>query len=370
MRRRLARSCFELLNIMALPFLKSTASKGRDQLFAVDLGGRTTKAAYLQRKDQNYSLSKFALADAPIFEKTWSVELLSDHLKSITQIIAPTTRQVTIALGLNDLVVRNVEMPLMPVDEMRQILKINTKAYLQQDLPGYVFDCYILPQAPGAQKNAIKGESRKTKVLVAGAKQTFVNDLQTAIRNAGLTPDFVIPGLIGPVNAFERAMPEVFQSEVIALVDIGFKNTTICLLQEGELILTRSVNIGGDKLTSGLAELMNITYAEAEGIKIGMPGEVQPQLEMLVSPLGRELRASIDFFEHQQDRVVSQIYLAGGSARSETIVQTLHTELAVQCNSWNPTSFLNLALPPDQAAEVEQVAPQLTVAVGAALTAI
>jgi Tfp pilus assembly PilM family ATPase len=130
---------------MALPFLQSGISKKRDLLLSIDLGGRTTKAAYLQRKDNSYSLSRFALLDAPIFEKTWSVELLCEHLKAVTQTIDPKTKQVTLALGLNDLVVRTVEMPLMPVHEMRQVLKMNAKTYLQQELPGYVFDCFIMP---------------------------------------------------------------------------------------------------------------------------------------------------------------------------------------------------------------------------------
>ena len=74
-------------------------------------------------------------------------------------------------------------------------------------------------------------------------------------------------------------------------MDIGFKSSTICILQEGELVLSRVVGIGGDKITGGLAENMAISYAEAEGIKMGMPAEVQPILEALVAPLGRELRA-------------------------------------------------------------------------------
>jgi hypothetical protein len=41
----------------------------------------------------------------------------------------------------------------------------------------------------------------------------------------------------------------------------------------------------------------------------------------------------------------------------------------VECRAWNPTSFLQLALPGQQAVEVEQVAPQLTVAIGAAMAA-
>jgi Tfp pilus assembly PilM family ATPase len=100
-----------------------------------------------------------------------------------------------------------------------------------------------------------------------------------------------------------------------------------------------------------------------------MANEVQATLESLLSPLGRELRASIDFFEHQQDRAVSQVFITGGTARSEFVVQSLQNEMMVECKTWNPTAFLRLALPPQQTAEIEQVAPQLTVALGVALAA-
>jgi type IV pilus assembly protein PilM len=89
----------------------------------------------------------------------------------------------------------------------------------------------------------------------------------------------------------------------------------------------------------------------------------------LLSPLARELRASIDFFEHQQDRPVGQVFVSGGSARSEFIVRTLKEELMLETKSWNPLGSVQLALPPQKAAELEQVAPQLTVAVGAAMAA-
>ena len=168
-------------------------------------------------------------------------------------------------------------------------------------------------------------------------------------------PDQVVPGIVGPVNAFELAMPEIFNKDAVALVDIGFKSTSICLLQKGELIVSRVVNIGGDKFTQGLAEAMGISYAEAEGIKVGMPAEVQSNLEPLLTPLGRELRASIDFFEHQQDRTISQVYISGGSARSEFIMKALETELMAPCKSWSPVANLQMALPPAQISEVEQV---------------
>jgi type IV pilus assembly protein PilM len=357
---------------MALSFLNGLSKKKRTQMMVVDLGDRTTKAVLLERRGELLALTRFVLLDTPIYEKKISAELLTEHLQAVTEALGSETKLLTLAIGLDDAVVRQVELPQIPVDEMRMVLKNNTKGYLQQDMPNHVFDCHIfLPKAQGKAGEAPKtGTIPKLKVIVAGMKQQLVNDYLTAIKEAGLIPDHIVPGIIGPVNTFELALPEVFANESVALVDIGFKHSSVCILDHGELVLSRMVNIGGDKLTAGLAEAMNITYAEAEGIKVGMAPEVQSALEAQVQPLGRELRASLDFFEHQHDRPVSQIYVTGGSARSEMILQMLHTELIVDCKTWNPTSSLQLALPGQQAVEIEQVGPQLSVAIGAAVAAI
>jgi type IV pilus assembly protein PilM len=358
---------------MDLPFLHSSARKKRNQIMAVDLGSRTTKAVLLERRGELLALSRYAMLDAPIYDKKFSADLLSDHLRSVVEALGNPTKLVTLGIGLDDAVVRQVELPQIPVSEMRMVLKNNSRAYLQQDLPNYVFDCYIFPprQENGKSVEAAKptGVIPKLKVLAAGTKQATLNDFQTAVKNAGLTPDCIVPGLIGPANAFELALPQVFANETVALVDIGFKQTSICIMDHGELVLSRVVGIGGDTLTTGLAEALKATYAEAEGAKVGMSPDAKFAIEAQVVPLGRELRASLDFFEHQQDRPVSQVYISGGTVRSEMILQMLHSEMIVECKTWNPTGFLQMALPGQMAVEIDHVGPQLTVAVGAALSA-
>ena len=355
---------------MGLPFL-SSQPKRRDQVVAVDLGGRTTKAVHLMRRGESLSLVNYAVLDAPIYDKTITPEVLGEHLKTVNRALGNArNKQVTFSLGVTETVFRQVELPLMLLSDVRQMLKFNSKNYLQQDLPGHVFDCcYIVSQSlskPGEPPKA-PGSAQKQKAIVGGAKKQILDDLQAASKAAGLIADQVVPGLAGPVNAFELAEPEIFKKEVIALVDIGFKNSTIAILNCGEMILNRVVGIGGDRLTGGLSEAMNISYAEAESIKVGMPAEVQSNLEPLINPLGRELRASIDFFEHQHDKTVSQVFVSGGSARSDIIIQALQADLMVPCKNWNPVRTLQLALPPEKIGEVEQLAPQLVVAIGAAV---
>ncbi|SRR5581483_8071266 len=348
-----------------LPF--NQRSRKRDEIVAIDLGGRTTKAIHVRRKGAGMTLVKYAIVDAPLYEKTLTVDVLAAHLKAVSQTLDAKTKYASLSVGASDCVVRHAELPQIPMEDMRLILKNNSKNYLQQDLSNHVFDCWQLPSTrlPGASPQT---GGQKNKVIVGGARTPLINDLRSAVKQAGLIADQVVPNLISTVNAFELAMPDIFSKSAVALADIGFKSSYICLLNQGDLVATRVVSIGGDRLTQGLAEAMSISYAEAEGIKVGMPAEVHSNLEAGLSALGRELRASIDFFEHQQDRPVSHVYVSGGSARSEHIVKTLEAELMVPCSSWNPTSTLELGLPPQQVADLEHVAPQLTVALGMTTT--
>jgi type IV pilus assembly protein PilM len=359
---------------MALPFFNGASRKKRDHIISVDLGSRTTKAALLERRGEVMALSRFCMIDAPIYDKKISAELLGDHLRQVAEALGGATKNIALAVGLDDAVLRQVELPQIPVNEMRLVLKNNSKAYLQQDLPNHVFDCHIFPPKLGAAAKGAEPQKNagipKLKVLVAAAKQQVIGDYLSATKLAGLTAEAVFPGMLGPVNAFEACLPEIFVNDSVALVDIGFKHTSICILDRGDLALTRVVNIGGDKVTQGLADTMSISYAEAEGIKVGMAPEVLSSLELQILPLGRELRASLDFFEHQQDRPVSQVFVCGGSARSEMILQMLHSELITECKAWNPTACLQIALPGQQAVDIEHLGSQLTVAIGTALAVI
>lgn len=356
---------------MPLPFLSSFEKK-RDQVMVIDLGAKVTKAVHISRKANGFALNNFALVDAPVFDKGLNVGPLADHLKAVTQVLNARVKPVSLAVGVDSSLLRHADMPVVTTHDMRQMLKFSSKNYLQQDLSDCVFDVHMLPaKAETAPKTDTpsKGGNPKMRVLVGAAKKQIVADLQEAAEQAGLVADQIIPSFIGPANAFEMAQPEPFSKEVVALVDVGHKNTTICILYNGELTLSRVVQFGSGKLTQGISEALGMSLDEAEGAKITMPPEVESVAQSLLSPLGRELRASIDFHDHQRDRAVSQVFFSGGAARSPQIVQALQVELMVPCQTWNPTSFLNLNLPPQLVGEIESVAPQLTVAVGAGMSA-
>jgi len=356
---------------MELPFLNKKARRN-DHLIAIDLGSRATKAVYLQRQGDGFNLAGYTILDAPgVGERAPSAELLGEHLKQVHQQLGAATKQIILAVGVQESLLRHAEMPMIPIPELRNMLKFGSRNYLQEDLAGHVFDCHLIaiqqpPNGTEVAKGKVNASAMRQRVLVGGIKQARLDDLTKAAKEAGLSLLAVVPGHIGPTNALEVAENEIFTNEVVALVDVGFKNSCISILNCGELVLNRVVSVGGDKLTNGLAETLSISYEEAEGIKIGMPHEVQSTLETLLLPLGRELRASADFFEHQSEKPVAQVLVSGGCACSEFLAQTLQSELMAPCRSWDPSKSFGRSLPAEQLAQFEPNAARLSVAIGAA----
>src|SRR5215471_14364948 len=80
-----------------------------------------------------------------------------------------TPQSLTLALGVSDALVRPVEMPPLPVDDLRMVLKHNSKTYLQQDLSNHVFDCHLGLAATSGEAGKGAGAAQKQRVLVTAA---------------------------------------------------------------------------------------------------------------------------------------------------------------------------------------------------------
>ncbi|MEP6663340.1 MAG: pilus assembly protein PilM, partial [Verrucomicrobiota bacterium] len=310
-----------------------------EQIIAIDLGMRSTKAVCLEKDGAALRLVSYTIQDRPEFGKALSTDSLSKHLSAIAEALNARTKETVLILGASESLICHSEMPVIDTSDMRKMVKLNPKVYFQEDLPGYSFDCFVLHQ-DASQKTSAK-QVRKARTLIVGVKNSLLKNLQSGADSAGLEMEQVTVSQAAAANCFLMS-PEAAEKKNVALVDIGFNHSTISLLVNGEITLSRVVNVGANSFTSGLADAMNITYSVAEGLKQIMPDKVNNQLKTLVTPLSFELANSIHFFEQQQDNKVSEVFVSGGSARSNFIIQFLQAELNLPCRSWDPTSSLKI----------------------------
>jgi Tfp pilus assembly PilM family ATPase len=342
-----------------------------DTVVVIELDERTTKAVLLAWSDGGFKLLNYVFLPAPISESGDLTALLADHLRKVIQTLGSNIRHVILSISGGDSLLRHIELPTVPVGDMRRILRLNSVAYLQQDFSDHVFDCFVLSN-PHAEKEGIrKSLGSKSKVLIGGTRNQHLKDLLIATRQAGLIAKQITLSQLGSVNAFLSTLKTPLE-EIVLFVDVGFLKSTVSILMNLEFFLIREIRIGTQTFIHGLSEALGISHSAAEGAievlnEMDFTEKVQLKLQNLASGLADELRASMDFFEKEQGKTVGRIVVSGGSALGNFITQSLETELLIPCKKWSPADLLISALPPEKILEAERDAPQLAVAVGAAL---
>jgi type IV pilus assembly protein PilM len=109
-------------------------------------------------------------------------------------------------------------------------------------------------------------------------------------------------------------------------VNVGASNVNIHVLRDGSSAFTRDIGMGGRQFTEEIQRTLNISYEEAEAMKVGgeerdteavVPGEVTRVMILVGDNLATEIHRSLDFYlSTSSDAGLSRIYLSGGAART------------------------------------------------------
>lgn len=364
---------------------ESTAKR----VLIIALGNRTTKAVLMDIRDGEPAVTDFFILDNPGGASDFNnlgVKALTDHLAAVRQGIKTRVRDTVIVLNCSDAFLRNTEMPAVPVPVMRKMLEVDSRNYLQENILDHTFDCQPLNYAPdladepashpaeagapaadqAAHRKGHRRHPRRTMVLVGGVKRAFLDNLNAAAKKAGLHLRKVIPWQIGQFHALHHAEPAVADTAILAF-DLGFTQSSLSIMLGGELVQNRVVNFGGDQVTRGLAQSMNIAYDAAEQVKLLFPEKVLPRLQDLFAPFAQELKASIEFFEAQSERKVSAVYVSGAAAKSSLIMRMLGEAVQLPCRTWQLEQLPRLAITETQEAEFKRELPQFICALGAGI---
>jgi type IV pilus assembly protein PilM len=213
-------------------------------------------------------------------------------------------------------------------------------------------------------------------VLLVAAKKDMVNDYTEVIASAGLTPVVVDIDAFAVQNQFEINY-EVPRSETVVLVNIGASVTNINVLANGISTFTRDISIGGGQFTDAVQKALNVSYDEAEALKLGgggkdsdavVPQEVERVLQTESESIANEIQRSLDFYAATSaDAHIARIFLAGGSSKIPALVKTIEGRTGVPVEVMNPFRNIDVGSGKFDPDYLQAVAPMAAVSVGLAL---
>ena len=351
-------------------------AKRADSVVGIDLGKYVLKGVTLRRKNDRFVLTSFA--SRPVPEEFTSSDDLARELKQLLRDLGDSAKACAFAVSDPQTILRIIEQPDTPVDLLRNALRFNGLAVLNQECRDFVLDVAPVlahthkaseseePDGSGSNVAVRNGVMTQTKYLVGGMLRSQVKQISAAANKLRVSPEVLQLAPVCSFNAFEFSYPDVFTNDAFLLLDMGHLQSTVLIGTRGELVLVRSIDYGGKALMQALTA-EDALDADAAWLMVQQGDEGMTEIcRNSLARLAMEVRNSIGFIEGQREEQINRIFVSGGLARAEAVLQSLSDELGLPCEIWDPLETCELALPAAKRQSLPNEFVSLNVACGAA----
>lgn len=343
--------------------------KKQKQVVGVDIGSSAVKVIELKKTKEGYELISAGVEALPAetvvdgaIMGALEVGAALDKIYTESKI---KKKDVATSVSGHSVIVKKIQMPILEDDELYDEVHRTADQHIPFDLADVNLDYQVLgPSAQGDQYDVLLVAVKKEKInqylgALMGRRQLAVVDVDA----------FAVQ------NSFEVNY-EPDPDAAIALLNIGASVMNINIIRAGmTLTPPRDVSLGGKYYTEALQKELDLTFEEAEELKLGRKGggassvsdeQVDQILRATSELLVLEVQRTFDFFRSTGGgEAIRHIYVAGGATRTRGLLDLLRSELQLPVDELDP--FRRVAPGKVNQDWLKEVAPRLAVSVGLGL---
>ena len=292
-------------------------------VIGLDLGTHSVKATLVEGRLNSWSVAEVKVRGVPQDAENAPdpQRVLAAAAALLDEIDEPGI--LTVGFPTQRVSTRTVTLPFTDRGQIDKTLPFELEGHVPFDLEDFVLG-YRIQSTEGS----------RSKVLAALAEKAEVGALIAGLAGAGGDPRHVV--IDGELLALHAPA-----SGVHAVVDLGHSRTLVALVEDGKVLATRAISLGGRNLTLAICEEHGLDWGEAEGQKHAtsvMPaGRTEVQIEwddddvtrpnvqgaapgttqvvqQALLPLLARLRATILGMETEHDLDIEELVVVGGTA--------------------------------------------------------
>src|SRR3954454_2751129 len=341
---------------------------GAKTIVGLDIGSSSIKAVELKKSKGAISVAAFGVeplgsdivVDSMIVDSgsvsTAIAKLFTDHkIKA---------KSVATSVSGHSVIVKKIPMNTVTDAELSETINQEAAQHIPFDIADVNIDYQILTE---------DATEPQMDVLLVAVKKDKILNYTNVLSLAGDTPAIVDIDAFALQNCYEYNY-EPAPGTTVALLNLGASVMNINIVKGNVPLFTRDVSVGGNQYTDSLQKELDLSFEDAESLKLGAKvGTVSqdaklPILKQVTEIIVLEIQKTFDFFRATAaGQHIEKIYLAGGSSAVPGLTEALRQEFSLPVEIFNP--FQRITPPADGAgmALIEQNAGQLAVAVGLAL---
>lgn len=335
--------------------------------FGLDIGATSMKLVWLQ-KQRGLPVFKSSLltvtpAKGMYSESPADQALMAQAIQKIVVDAKITTKNVNVALPENQVFTKVIEMPELSEKELSSAIYWEAEQHIPAPLNTISLDYKVIRKGVSNEVNP------KMQVLLVGAPLSLIKRYQQILDLTGLTINAVETEIISVIRALVPSNSTI----VTLVVNMGALSTSLAILQNGVVVFTYSIPMGGLAMDRAISANFGFTLVQAEEYKRtygitdqSLGGKITKALEPILMTLLTEVKKALAYYSdrYKNDTPISQILLTGGTALLPGIDVFFVTNTNIETSIGNPWKTASVSSVPP---ELLEQGPRFTVAVGLAL---
>lgn len=284
---------------------------------AIDFGTRYIKMIYGKKTSKGISIIKHGIFDAPpaycdIVNENHNLEPLLEFVMNEKI----KTKNVTIGIKGQDIIIRHIEIPAMNDRLLKQAMNLELKQYISKDLEDYTTGYKKLTEI-------IHNNKKILNILLVAVPKPKIYKYSNIINKLGLNLSFV--DIFANSMSYFFMRNDVIHKECVALLDIGYMSSTIVLLEDGKLFFHKDINVGSrvmENPTDGQSVNNDTVY---------------------LNTLIEEIIKVFNFYiSRVPNKDIVCLYLTGGGANCNGIINVIKSRINIEIKLFDGFLFENI----------------------------
>ncbi len=292
------------------------------RMIGVDIGNTHIRAAEVELSGRSGNLlgTLAAFASIPVPPgavgdgEVLEVQTIATLLKQLWSRGGFSQKHVVVGLGSPRTVVREMEVPALPMSQVRTSLQFQVAEILPMPTDEALLDFYPTAHRVDDGRELLRG-------ILVGAAKASVSTTIMAVETAGLRPIGVDLSAFALVRAQTAGE---WGQQTVAFVDVGARVTTVVIAERGQPRMVRLLPTGGQDATDAVVSAMQVPVGDAEQLKraIGLSAEVAPGQELARDAVSQATRQLVEgvrntfvyFTGNNPGQSIQHVVLTGGGA--------------------------------------------------------
>jgi type IV pilus assembly protein PilM len=339
----------------------------------LDVGSSSIKMVELDGKANNLNLVSFGFENLPgdtiVDGQIMELNVVSDVIQNVCSSHQINADKVVTGVSGHSVIIKNIVLPPMSREELEESIDWHAEEHIPFDLSEVSLDYQVTAETPDAMH-----------VLIAACKRERIDNIRQAIQLSGRQPVIIDVDTFALQNCYEMNY-QPGDHQVVALLNIGASTMNVNIVKGTRSLFTRDITVGGSQFTDVLQRNLGLSYQQAEAVKRGVTNAAEGIEEKSIEPLmhnvtelvANEIQKTFDFYKQTADdsqTVVQKILISGGGSKLSGLAQDLSRRLELPVEVLNPFRNINVDSSKFDPQYLNEIMPEMAVAVGLAMRGV